>query len=62
MAYATGRRMEYLDQPTIRKITQAAKANEYRMSSFILGVINSDAFQMKASAEMAVEEVENSSN
>ena len=62
MAYATGRRMEYFDQPTIRKITQAAKANEYRMSSFILGVINSDAFQMKASAEMAVEEVENSSN
>jgi len=62
MAYATGRRMEYFDQPTIRKITQAAKANEYRMSSFILGVINSDAFQMKASTEMAVEEVENSSN
>ena len=62
MAYATGRRMEYFDQPTIRNITQAAKANEYRMSSFILGVINSDAFQMKASAEMAVEEVENSSN
>jgi len=62
MAYATGRRMEYFDQPTIRKITQTAKANEYRMSSFILGVINSDAFQMKASAEMAVEEVENSSN
>ena len=62
MAYATGRRMEYFDQPTIRKITQVAKTNEYRMSSFILGVINSDAFQMKASAEMVVEEVENSSN
>ena len=62
MAYATGRRMEYFDQPTIRKITQAAKTNEYRMSSFILGVINSDAFQMKASTEMVVEEVENNSN
>ncbi|MFL2545103.1 MAG: DUF1592 domain-containing protein [Longimicrobiales bacterium] len=62
MAYATGRRMEYFDQPTIRKITQAAKTNEYRMSSFILGVINSDAFQMKASTETVVEEVENNSN
>jgi hypothetical protein len=32
------------------------------MSSFILGVINSDAFQMKASTETVVEEVENNSN
>jgi hypothetical protein len=59
MAYATGRRMEYFDQPMIRKITKNAETNNYRMSSFILGVINSDAFQMKASTEIAVEEAEN---
>jgi hypothetical protein len=47
MAYALGRRTEYFDQPAIRAITKAAAANEYRMSSFILGVIKSDAFQMK---------------
>ncbi len=47
LAYALGRRVEYFDQPTIRAIARAADANDYRMSSFILGVINSDAFQMK---------------
>jgi Protein of unknown function (DUF1592)/Protein of unknown function (DUF1588)/Protein of unknown function (DUF1587)/Protein of unknown function (DUF1595)/Protein of unknown function (DUF1585) len=47
LAYALGRRTEDFDQPTIRAIARAAEANEYRMSSFILGVIKSDAFQMK---------------
>ena len=48
LAYALGRRTEYFDQPTIRAITKSAAANDDRMSSFILGVIKSDAFQMKA--------------
>jgi cytochrome c551/c552 len=47
LAYALGRRTEYFDQPTIRAIAKAAQANDYRMSSFIVGVIKSDAFQMK---------------
>jgi hypothetical protein len=47
MAYALGRRIEYFDQPTVRVIAKAAEANEYKMSSFILGVVKSDAFQMK---------------
>jgi len=47
LAYALGRRTETFDQPTIRAIARAAEANDYRMSSFILGVIKSDAFQMK---------------
>ncbi|PYQ72966.1 MAG: hypothetical protein DMG04_15500 [Acidobacteria bacterium] len=47
LAYALGRRTEYFDQPTIRAIVKAASANDYRMSSFILGVIKSDAFLMK---------------
>ena len=47
MAYALGRPVEYFDQPTIRAIAREAEANEYHMSSFILGVVNSDAFQMK---------------
>ena len=50
MAYALGRRIEFVDQPAVRAIARAAAANEYRMSSFILGVIGSDAFQMKVAA------------
>jgi hypothetical protein len=47
MAYAIGRPVEYIDQPTIRAITRAAEANDYRMSSLIMGVVNSDVFQMR---------------
>ena len=32
---------------TIRAIARAAAAQDYRMSSFILGVVKSDAFRMK---------------
>ena len=47
MSYALGRRVEYYDQPTIRTIAKAAEANDYKISSFIIGVIKSDAFRMK---------------
>jgi hypothetical protein len=53
LAYALGRRVEYFDQPTIRAIVRAAEANDYRMSSFILGAIKSDAFQMKRAEPVA---------
>src|SRR5262249_2419260 len=47
LAYALGRRVEYYDQPAIRAIAQAAEGDDYRMASFILGVIRSDAFLTK---------------
>jgi len=47
MAYALGRRVEYYDMPTVRKIVKEAETNEYRLSSFIKGVVNSEAFKMK---------------
>jgi hypothetical protein len=50
MAYALGRRLEYWDQPAVRRIVERAESNEYRMSSFILGVVASDAFRMKQAA------------
>jgi len=53
MAYALGRRVEYYDQPTIRAVTAKAAQNGNRFSSFVLGIVNSAAFQM-ARAEPAV--------
>jgi hypothetical protein len=50
MAYALGRRVEYPDQPTVRRIAAEAEANGYRMSAFVLGVVNSEAFRMKSVA------------
>ena len=47
MAYALGRRVEYFDQPSVRAIARTAEANNYKISSFILGVVKSDAFRMR---------------
>ncbi|MBM4183781.1 MAG: DUF1592 domain-containing protein [Gemmatimonadetes bacterium] len=46
LAFAMGRRVEYYDQPTVRAIAREAEANDYRLSSFIMGVVASDPFQM----------------
>ncbi|HZT75007.1 MAG TPA: DUF1592 domain-containing protein [Vicinamibacterales bacterium] len=59
MAYALGRRTEYFDQPTIRAITRAAAANDYKISSFIMGVIKSDAFQKKQAEPVQTTAAEN---
>ncbi len=45
MAYAVGRRIEYYDMPTIRRIVRTAAARDYRMSDLILGVVQSAAFR-----------------
>ena len=49
LAYAMGRRVEFYDQVAIRAIVKEAEANDYRISSFILGVVKSDPFRMKIS-------------
>jgi hypothetical protein len=48
MAYALGRRLEYYDQPTVRKIVRESAARDYRWSSLIVGIAQSPAFQMRA--------------
>ena len=58
LAYAIGRRAEYFDQPGIRAIAREAEANDYRMSSFILGVVNSDPFRLARPARAVEEEAE----
>ena len=55
MAYAIGRRVEDYDQPLVRTIAKQAEADDYRISSFILGVVKSDAFRLKR-ADAAVTE------
>ena len=47
MVYALGRRAEYFDQPAIRQIAKQAEASNYKISSFILGVVKSEAFRMR---------------
>ena len=47
LGYAIGRPVGYRDQPTIRTISRKAAENDYRMSSFILGVVQSDPFLLR---------------
>ena len=44
LAYALGRRLEYYDQPAVRKIVRDAASQDYRWSSIILGITQSPAF------------------
>lgn len=50
MAYALGRRIEFGDQPAVRKIVANASTQNHRMSAYVLGVAMSDAFRMTRSA------------
>ncbi len=49
LTYASGRGVEYYDAPAVRAIVRDAKAQNFRMSSIILGVVNSRPFLMRTS-------------
>jgi hypothetical protein len=44
LAYALGRKLEYYDQPAVRKIVREAAAQQYRWSAIILGIVRSPQF------------------
>ena len=47
LTYALGRGLEYYDMPTVRKIVQEGRNNDFRFSSLIMGIVKSTPFQMK---------------
>jgi hypothetical protein len=47
MTYALGRQLGAADMPAARAIVRRAAAEDYRFSSLVLGVVASDAFQMR---------------
>ena len=62
MAYALGRRVETYDMPAVRAIAAVASSDGFKMSSFILGVVRSDAFQRKhVDAAVATDAVQDAS-
>ena len=54
MAYALGRRVEYYDMPSVRQITADAAKHDYRLSAFVLGVVDSPAFRTTRAAQPVV--------
>jgi hypothetical protein len=47
LMYAVGRTSHYYDMPAIRAVTREASRNNYKFSSLVAGIVNSDAFQMR---------------
>lgn len=50
MMYGINRRLEYFDMPQIRAIVGKAAKDNYRLSSLVLGIVNSDAFRKQGPA------------
>ena len=48
MTYALGRGVEYYDMPAVREIVRDAANDDYRMSSFIMGIVQSVPFRMRS--------------
>jgi mono/diheme cytochrome c family protein len=49
MMYGVGRETKYYDMPTVRAVMRDAAKNRYRFSDLVLGIVKSQAFQMRAS-------------
>ena len=47
LTYALGREVTDADMPTVRAILRGASASDFHFSSLILGIVNSQAFQMR---------------
>jgi mono/diheme cytochrome c family protein len=56
LTYAIGRGVDYYDMPLVRSIAREAEADGYRFSSLVLGIVSSDAFQMRAAESGAAVE------
>jgi len=50
MMYGVNRQLEYFDMPQIRAIVRGAAKDNYKFSSLLLGIVNSDAFRKQGSA------------
>jgi hypothetical protein len=50
MAYALGRRVEAYDMPSIRGIVRTAAADDHRLASYVIGIVNTPAFRMQRAA------------
>jgi len=50
MMYALNRELEYFDMPQVRAVVRAAAKDDYKFSSIVLGIVNTDAFRMQGVA------------
>jgi hypothetical protein len=47
LTYALGRGVAYYDMPTVRRLVRESSQQNYRLSSLVLGIVNSTPFQKR---------------
>jgi mono/diheme cytochrome c family protein len=50
MMYALNRQLEYFDMPQVRAVVHGAAKDHYKLSSIVLGIVNTDAFRKQGAA------------
>lgn len=55
LTYALGRGVDYPDMPVVRSIVRGAASTNYRFSALLLGIVNSEPFQMNRKLEPGVQ-------
>jgi hypothetical protein len=53
LTYATGRKLEPFDMPTVRGIVRGTAANDYRFSAIVQAIVRSDQFRMRRAPQPA---------
>jgi hypothetical protein len=51
MTYALNRELEYFDMPQVRAVVRAAAKDNYKFSSIVRGIVNTDAFRKQGAAK-----------
>jgi cytochrome c551/c552 len=52
LAYATGRKLEYYDMPTVRRIVRGAATVDYRFSALVQAVVRSEQFTRRRAPQV----------
>jgi hypothetical protein len=52
MAFALGRTLDHRDMPVVREIVRRAARDDYTFESLVLGIVESDAFRKRESADV----------
>jgi len=51
LMYAVNRQLEYFDMPQVRAVVRGAAKDNYRFSSIVRGIVNTDAFRKQGAAK-----------
>jgi hypothetical protein len=59
MAFALGRKIEYSDDPAVARIVEQLQRDDYRFSSLVVGIVQSEPFQYAQASALLDTTVEN---